>query len=107
VRRLGLGTAESHARTQAALDTLWAYALQLFVPLPGDAALAAAGLVPEAIPLRRAWEAEVRPFLAEAGLRVPDVDQPPNTDRTVHAPDLPALLAEMQEVARRDPQAEW
>ena len=107
VRRLGLGTPESQARTQAALDTLWAHALQLFVPQPGDAALAAAGLVPDAMALRRAWEAEVRPFLAGAGLSVPEVDQPPNTDRTVPAPDLPALLAEMQEVARRDPQAEW
>jgi ring-1,2-phenylacetyl-CoA epoxidase subunit PaaC len=107
VRRLGRGTPESHARTQAALDQLWGYALQLFVPQPGDAALVAAGLVPDALALRGAWEAQVRPFLTTAGLTVPDVDRPLATARTTFAPDLPALLAEMQEVARWDPQAEW
>ncbi len=51
LRRLGLGTEESHARTQAALDVLWPYARQLFVPLPGDEALGAAGSPPS--PTRR------------------------------------------------------
>ena len=107
VRRLGLGTVESHARCQAALDTLWGYALQLFAPQPGEAALVAAGLVPDAAALQAAWEAQVRPFLADAGLIVPEVDRPVAGDRATTAPDLPALLAEMQEVARGDPEAEW
>jgi ring-1,2-phenylacetyl-CoA epoxidase subunit PaaC len=46
VRRLGLGTDESHRRMQAALEGLWAYALQLCGPLPGDAEWAEAGLIP-------------------------------------------------------------
>lgn len=35
VERLGLGTEESHARAQKALEALFPYAKQLFVPLPG------------------------------------------------------------------------
>ncbi len=35
VERLGLGTEESHARAQKALETLFPYAKQLFAPCPG------------------------------------------------------------------------
>ncbi|MCA9969043.1 MAG: phenylacetate-CoA oxygenase subunit PaaC, partial [Anaerolineales bacterium] len=63
VRRLALGTAESHRRTQAALDVLWPLAPQLFAPLPDEAPLVEAGIVPPAAALQAAWEAAVRPFL--------------------------------------------
>ncbi len=108
LRRLGLGTAESHARLQAALDVQWPYARQLFTPLPGDAALTAAEIIPDAAALRRAWEGLVRPFLAECALTIPD-DALPRRDipRTEHTEHLMVLLAEMQSVARLDPTAEW
>ena len=108
LRRLGLGTAESHARLQAALDVLWPYARQLFVPLPGDVALVAAEIVPNAAALHREWEGLARPFLADCGLTLPD-DALPRRDiaRTEHTEHLMTLLAEMQSVARLDPAAEW
>jgi len=108
LRRLGLGTAESHARLQAALDTLWPYARQLFVPLPGDAALVAAEMIPDATALRREWEGVTRPFLIGCDLTIPD-DALPRRDipRAEHTEHLMALLAEMQSVARMDPAAEW
>jgi ring-1,2-phenylacetyl-CoA epoxidase subunit PaaC len=108
LRRLGLGTEESHARTQTALDSLWPYAQQLFVPFPDDALLASAGIIPDAAILRREWEGRVRPFLAECGLSTPDEALPrrdiPRAEQTEH---LMALLAEMQSVSRLDPEAEW
>ncbi len=108
LRRLGLGTEQSHARTQAALDVLWPYARQLFVPLPGDAALVAAGIVPDAALLQREWEAQVRPFLVECGLAVPDEALPRrDVPRAEHTEHLMALLSEMQAVARTDPEAAW
>jgi ring-1,2-phenylacetyl-CoA epoxidase subunit PaaC len=108
LRRLGLGTEESRARTQAALDTLWPYARQLFAPLPGDAALATAEIIPDAAPLRREWEGIVRPFLAECGLVIPDEALPRrDISRAEHTEHLMDLLAEMQSVARMDPAAEW
>lgn len=108
LRRLGLGTEESHARTQTALDTLWPYARQLFAPLPGDDALVAAAIIPAAAMLRGEWEAVTRPFLADCGLLVPDEALPRrDVPRTEHTEYLMALLAEMQSVARLDPAAEW
>ncbi len=108
LRRLGLGTAESHARAQAALDTLWPYARQLFAPLPGDAALIAAGIFPDLTLLRREWESVTQPFLAECNLTIPSEALPRrDVPRTEHTEHLMTLLAEMQSVARLDPAAEW
>ncbi|MFO7663080.1 MAG: 1,2-phenylacetyl-CoA epoxidase subunit PaaC [Chloroflexota bacterium] len=108
LQRLGLGTDESHDRTQAALDTLWPYARQLFVPLPGDGLLVQDEIIPDAEMLQREWEDMVRPFLDECNFTVPD-DALPRRDipRTEHTEHLMDLLAEMQAVARLDPAAEW
>jgi ring-1,2-phenylacetyl-CoA epoxidase subunit PaaC len=108
LRRLGLGTAESHARAQAALDALWPYARQLFAPLPGDEALVTAAIVPPPALLQEQWEALTRPFLAACDLRLPDEALPRRMiPRTEHTEHLMTLLAEMQSVARLDPAAEW
>ena len=108
LRRLGLGTGESRSRTQAALDTLWPYAQQLFVPLPGDATLVAAGMIPDMALARREWEGRARSFLGECGLAIPDEALPSrDIPRAEHTEHLMALLAEMQSVARLDPEAEW
>lgn len=108
LRRLGLGTSESHARTQAALDSLWPYARQLFTPLPRGDLLVKKGVVADGALLRREWESTTRAFLAECDLTIPD-DTLPRRDipRAEHTEHLMALLAEMQAVARLDPAAEW
>lgn len=100
VKRLGLGTEESHRRLQTALTALWPYALQLFVPLPEEPGLTAAGLVPATAELQHAWEDLARPSLTAAGLALPATGQPPATDRATHSEHLIPLLEEMQEVAR-------
>lgn len=108
IKRLGLGTEESHRRTQDALDAMWPYALQLFVPLPGEALLVAAGIVPDSIELQDAWEQNVVAFLKEAGLTAPDTRTPAVAARDQHTAHLTSLLAEMQEVARlEDPEVKW
>ncbi|NKQ34685.1 MAG: phenylacetate-CoA oxygenase subunit PaaC [Chloroflexi bacterium] len=107
MKRLGLGTAESNRRTQAALDYLWRYALQLFVPLPDEAVLVDAGIVPDTAVLLQEWRSKIIPFLQDTGLTIPDNDTPKLTDRSQHTEHLVDLLGEMQMVARLDPQAEW
>jgi len=107
VKRLGLGTEESQARMQRALDELWPYAQQMFVPLPGEELLVAAGMVTAAAALGDEWRQAVTRHLEESGLRIPDDSRPAATDRAGHTEHLPALLAEMQGVARLDPEAKW
>ncbi len=106
VRRLGLGTAESRQRTQDALDGLWPYAAQLFAPGREDEELAALGYAPAPADLVDGWNTLVRPHLEASGLRVPD-GAAPDLRREQHTPYLAELLAEMQKVARLDPEAVW
>jgi len=108
VRRLGLGTEESHRRMQAALDALWPYALQLFVPLTDEAALTAAGLVPAAAAMQQEWEALAGATLHDAGLVIPAGAEAVAQDRREIGPHLPGLLDEMQAVARLEgPEVGW
>ncbi len=106
VERLGLGTTESHHRLQRALDAQWSYAQQLFVPLPGDADLVTHSIFPDLSELADSWRAHVRRDLENAGLTLPD-DPPYSWDRTHHGEHLTELLADMQLVARADPEASW
>ncbi len=107
VKRLGLGTDESHARTQKALDQLWAYALQLFVPLEGDGELAAASICPDLPSLAPQYIQTVAQDLAKCNLKAPDAKMPASASRSAHTHHLETLLSEMQEVARFDPEAVW
>jgi ring-1,2-phenylacetyl-CoA epoxidase subunit PaaC len=112
IHRLGLGTAESCGRLQKALGSLWPDALQLFYPLPDEAALVSAGFVPEAAAMERTWVEEVTPFLKESGI-VLDHSQPQKANaeagsgRDRHTPHLKVLVAELQSVARLEPEAGW
>lgn len=93
--RLGDGTAESHQRTQAALNHLMPYTAEFWT---GAAAS-----------LRVRWDASVDDALAEAGLSRPPLRQAalPAGSQGRHSEHLAPLLAEMQSLARAHPQAQW
>jgi ring-1,2-phenylacetyl-CoA epoxidase subunit PaaC len=107
VRRLGLGTEESHGRTQISLNSLWPFAFQLFGPIEDETDLVTAGFVPNSEELRSSWEIVVLPHLQSAGLQIPAVENPPTADRSQHTNHLTALLTDLQSVARSDPEAVW
>ncbi|MDP3605481.1 MAG: 1,2-phenylacetyl-CoA epoxidase subunit PaaC, partial [Polaromonas sp.] len=93
--RLGDGTAESHERTQAALNLLMPYTAEFW-----------AG---EASTLRAPWDELVNDALKEAGLSRPPLLQAalPWGKNGQHSSHLAPLLAEMQSLARTHPQALW
>lgn len=107
IRRLGLGTEESNRRSRVALQELWPHVFQLFAPLPGEEKLVEAGLVPAPAEVQRVWTEMVTETLTRAGLEPPDQVATPTTGREKHTAHLAELLAEMQEVARAHPEAEW
>ncbi len=100
VKRLGLGTEESHARMQRALDELWGYALQLFVPLEDEAGLIAENVLPDLKILREEWQDKTVAHFLASGLIVPETLTPVVTSRAQHAEHLAKLLNDMQQVAR-------
>lgn len=95
--RLGDGTAESHARTQAALDHLMPYTQEFWA----GADARTAGLQP-------AWDALVDAALDDATLRRPPAGgHVPRGSQGLHSEHLGFLLAEMQSLARQHPGAQW
>lgn len=108
VKRLGLGTEESHQRMQTALDTLWPYALQLFEPLTEEAELVQSGVVPDPKTQQAAWQAVVLPWLTDSGLQVPPSATNLQVSRTQHTEHLGLLIEEMQSVAHLEgPDVKW
>jgi len=107
VRRLGLGTEESHERMERALHNLWPFTAQLFAPVPDEALLVEAGIVPDPQAVKEAWEGPVRAWLAECNLPAPEGLPPVNIGREIHTEHLVTLLGEMQSVARLVPEGVW
>jgi ring-1,2-phenylacetyl-CoA epoxidase subunit PaaC len=106
--RLGDGTAESHARVQSALESLWPYTVELFAEDALDRTMADAGIAPRLSDVRAAWSARIDAILAEATLKRP-VDRPHSWHgkRGQHSEHLGYLLAEMQYLQRAYPDARW
>ncbi|MBA5688202.1 1,2-phenylacetyl-CoA epoxidase subunit PaaC [Rugamonas apoptosis] len=109
VVRLGDGTPESHAKTQAAADALWMYTGEMFNYDAVDQAMVDAGVAPAAAPLRAQWLEHVAAIFAEATLVMPSPDawMQKGGKQGVHSEHLGYLLAEMQFLQRAYPGAEW
>ena len=108
VKRLGDGTAASHARAQAALDELWAYTHELFAVDAVDEAMAVAGIAPDLAAVHTVWRDEVESTLTAATLEIPDDEWQADGGRDgLHTEHMGRLLAEMQVLQRTYPGLEW
>lgn len=106
--RLGRGTAESHARTQDAVNGLWMYTGELFEMYDDDALLVSQALVADLNQIKEAWEKDVLLVLKEANVAVPVVDYMQTGSRQgIHTEHLGHLLSEMQYLQRAYPDAKW
>ena len=65
-----------------------------------------AGFFPNMALVQAHWEQIVIPHLTASGLTLPD-SEPVSAARSIHTAYLDALLADMQLVARSDPEATW
>jgi len=106
--RLGDGTAESHARAQAALDLLWPYTVELFTEDELDRLMCDNGIAPRLHEVHSAWSARLDAILAESTLKRP-ADRPHawHGKRGQHSEHLGYILAEMQYLQRTYPDARW
>jgi len=112
VVRLGDGTAESHAKMQAAIDDAWRFTGELFTDDAIDQDVAARGIGCALSALRQPWLAHVREVLEEATLTVPDEAAANHAAhrggrQCKHTEALGYVLAEMQHLHRAYPGATW
>jgi ring-1,2-phenylacetyl-CoA epoxidase subunit PaaC len=108
VVRLGDGTEESHRRMQAALDTLWPYAAELFDADETDRAMAAKGVGVDPSSLKSDWQNTVSQILDEATLTQPlDTSFISSGKSGRHSEHMGHLLGELQYMQRTYPGAQW
>ncbi len=107
--RFGAGTAESHARAQAAVNALWPYVAELWVPSHAERAAHAHGIAPDVAALEAPWLQAVDVALAQATLTRPNAapHAPTEGKNGLHTTHLSYVLAEMQSVAREHPEGVW
>ena len=104
----GDGTAQSHERMQNALDHLWPYSNEWFLPDAVDDWCAAQGIAPAAASLAGAWHASVDAVLARATLAKPSLTGHQKGGRLgQHTEHLGHLLTDLQFLQRAYPQAQW
>ncbi len=111
--RLGDGTDESHAKMQAALDAVWMYTGEMFMPDATELALNEAGIAVDVRALAVPWRAHVDAVLAQATLKTPDDKawmqggEARGGRAGMHTEHLSHLLAEMQFLQRAHPGSQW
>lgn len=107
--RLGDGSDESHRRMQSAVNDLWMYTGEMFVPDEVDQVLDAQGVVAGVDALRDPWLAQVSHTLHEATLTLPPPDawMQKGGKQGRHGEHMGFLLAEMQFLQRAYPGAQW
>ena len=107
--RLGDGTEESRARMQRAVDRLWPYTHELFETDPVTDELVAAGVAVDPAGLREAWLARATAVLERATLTRPEDGtwRPTGGRSGLHTEALGHMLAEMQNLHRAHPGAQW
>lgn len=109
VIRLGDGTEESHQRMVRALETLWSYTGEFFIPADFETATAAEGIGVDVTTLQQPWLQKVQDILQEATLTMPPKEGWMHTGGKSgrHTEHLGFILAEMQYLQRAYPGAEW
>jgi len=106
---LGDGTAESHQRMQNALDLLWPYVGELFVPDAVDTEMADAGIAPDLSKLRATFDAQLADVMGQATLTIPDSDFAHKGGKSgkQHSEHLGHMITQMQWLQRAYPGASW
>lgn len=103
VIRLGDGTEESHQRMQKAVDELWRYTGELFIPAEYEEA---AGI--DITVLQDSWKQKINEVFAEATLVIPEKTFMQTGGKNgIHTEHMGFLLTELQYMQRAYPNSSW
>jgi ring-1,2-phenylacetyl-CoA epoxidase subunit PaaC len=103
VIRLGDGTEESHGRMLKALDELWRYTGEMFIPADYEKETGV-----DIASLQEPWLKKIRSVFEEAALAVPEkAFMQSGGKEGKHTEHLGYILTELQYVQRTYPGAEW
>ena len=108
VIRLGDGTAVSQEKMQNALDTLWRYTKEFFLPNQAEESQKDAGVGPDLHSIEETYYKEVKACMETATLTVPDqVYFQKGGKEGIHSEHMGYLLSDLQYMQRTYPHMEW
>ena len=108
VIRLGDGTDESRRRIQHAVEELWPYTGELFMPADYEMECAKAGTGVDIAGLKLQWLKNVEEIFSEATLSIPAASFSHTGGKTGrHTEHLGYILTELQYMQRTYPGVEW
>lgn len=109
---LGCGTDESKRRVATAVEQMWPYISELFVPTDEEISLTAVGVAVDPRDVREEFDSVVAQVLHAAELTAPEGRSVGTVGgrggrRGLHTEAMGPLIAEMQVVARANPEGVW
>jgi ring-1,2-phenylacetyl-CoA epoxidase subunit PaaC len=108
VIRLGDGTDESHSRIKTAIDMLWSYTGELFIPATYEQQAANAGVGADVSSLKNKWQEKVNEIFSEATLVMPvNSNMHMGGKEGKHTDNLKEILTDLQFMQRTYPNSEW
>ncbi len=108
VRRLGLGTEESHERLERAIDELCPYTGEMFETDKVVAVLQDKNIAVDNAAIRSNWKTYIEDILREVGVMVPGSQHMQTGGRKgIHTEYMGHILTEMQYLQRTYPDATW
>ncbi len=108
VVRLGDGTDESHDRMMKAIDNLWNYTDEMFLPAEYESQMVNKGVSPDVTLLKQNWVQRIKEVFDEATLIIPAASKAYKGGKEGnHSSHLADILKELQSVARAHPAASW
>jgi ring-1,2-phenylacetyl-CoA epoxidase subunit PaaC len=108
VIRLGDGTEESHSRILKAIDVLWGYTGELFIPASYEQQAAGAGIGTDVSSLKDKWQEKINEVFSEATLAMPvNSNMHLGGKEGRHTDNLKEILTDLQYMQRTYPNSEW
>ncbi len=106
--RLGDGTPVSHEKIQTAVNELWSYTGELFMPASYELDMQSSGMAPDLKSIQENWNAKVQLVFNEAGLEKPkDQWMQSGGKAGTHTELLGFILTDMQYMQRSYPHLNW
>jgi ring-1,2-phenylacetyl-CoA epoxidase subunit PaaC len=108
VIRLGDGTAESHTRIKKAIEDLWPYTGEFFLPADYEQKAAAAGFGADLKNIKDKWFEKVNEVFSEATLVLPENSKMLTGGKEGrHTGNLNDILKDLQYMQRTYPNCDW
>ena len=108
VIRLGDGTEESHERMMKAIDNVWTYTDEMFLPAVYELQMVNKEISPDVTLLKQSWMQRIKKVFDEATLVIPASSKAYKAGKEGnHSSHLADILKELQSVARAHPAASW